>query len=69
MFVDQTPFVYEDTLVPGEDAGTLIRNGTIDDGTMIQHSTLVLDRAVADVESDLGTMVINEEDEDSMRST
>ncbi len=55
-------------MVP-EDPGTLIRNDSVDDGTMIQHATLVPDKVTADVESDLGTMVINEdEDEDSMRS-
>ena len=70
------------TMVPGggeggTDSGTLIRHDTSSDcGTMIQHATLVPDggsvkTAVSQVESDLGTMVINEdadEDDDTMKS-
>lgn len=60
---------------------TLVRNsgdttgGGTDNGTMIQHRTLVPEmqpRTMTDLESDLGTMVINEndddEDDDTMKS-
>ena len=67
------------TMVP--DNQTLVRNsgdnaqGGTDNGTMIQHRTLVPEmtpRTMTDLESDLGTMVINEndddEDDDTMKS-
>ncbi len=73
------------TMVPDSDQ-TLVRssgdtagNGggsTADNGTMIQHATLVPEshqqqqKTLSDLESDLGTMVINEdddEDEDTMK--
>ena len=63
------------------DNQTLVRNsgdnaaGGTDNGTMIQHRTLVPEmtpRTMTDLESDLGTMVINEndddEDDDTMKS-
>lgn len=62
------------TMVPG-DSGTLVR-GDLDDsdgGTMIQHATLTTDKTEADsgsmieIESNLGTMVINDDD-DTMQS-
>ena len=58
--------------VSGADNGTLVRTDTAseDGGTMIQHATLVPDRGggTAEVESNLGTMVINEdEDDDTMK--
>ena len=55
------------------DNQTLVRNsgdnaqGGTDNGTMIQHRTLVPEmtpRTMTDPESDLGTMVINENDDD-----
>jgi hypothetical protein len=66
------------TMVPDGDQ-TLVRHAggggdtagggsTADNGTMIQHATLVPDsqqpRTMSDLESDLGTMVINENDDD-----
>ena len=66
-------------MVPDSDQ-TLVRNsgdatGETDNGTMINHPTLVPEtrqRAMTDIESDLGTMVINEndddEDDDTMKS-
>lgn len=48
------------TMVPG-DSGTLVQNAT-GDGTMIQHSTLV--KSLSEVSSSMGTMVINEDEED-----
>ena len=68
------------TMVPDSNQ-TLVRNsgdtagGGTDNGTMIQHRTLVPEmqpRTMTDLESDLGTMVINEndddEDDDTMKS-
>jgi len=59
------------TMVPDSDQ-TLVRNsgdatGVTDNGTMINHPTLVPEtrqRTMTDIESDLGTMVINENDDD-----
>ena len=48
------------TMVPG-DSGTLVQNAT-GDGTMIQHATLV--KSLSEVSSSMGTMVINEDEED-----
>ncbi len=63
------------TMVAGE--GTLVKSDLdldTDGGTMIQHGTLTADKdkpdaGVDDVESDLGTMVINddEDDDDTMK--
>jgi hypothetical protein len=52
------------TMVSG-DCGTLVQTSGIDSeaGTMIQHATLVPDNK-GTLESNLGTMVINDEDED-----
>ena len=48
----------------GPENGTLIQGSGIDSesGTMIQHATLVPDKE-SGLESNLGTMVINEEDQ------
>ena len=48
------------------DCGTLVQTSGIDSeaGTMIQHDTLVPDNK-GTLESNLGTMVINDEDEDN----
>merc|ERR1719264_711284 len=67
------------TMLPDSNQ-TLVRNsgdttgGGTDNGTMIQHRTLVPEmqpRTMTDLESDLGTMVINEnyddEDDDTMK--
>ena len=65
------------TMVPG-DSGTLVK-GEIDldgNGTMVEHPTLTHDDKVEEpdsgsmieLESNLGTMVINEDDEDTMQS-
>ena len=67
-------------IVAQDSDGTLVQNsgdttgGGTDNGTMIQHRTLVPEtqpRTMSDLESDLGTMVINEnnqdEDEDTMK--
>ena len=53
------------TMIPG-DYGTLVQNsGTGSDaGTMIQHATLVPEKTLTDLESNLGTMVINDDDDD-----
>ncbi len=59
----------------GDDDGTLVRHDTADasDGTMIQHATLVLENVPtgpnAEVESMLGTMVINEDDDEDDEDT
>ena len=52
-------------MMPG-DYGTLIQTSgsESDAGTMIQHATLVPEKTLTDVGSNLGTMVINDEDED-----
>ena len=68
------------TMVPDNNQ-TLVRStgdttgGGTDNGTMIQHRTLVPEvqaRSMTGLESDLGTMVINEhdddEDDDTMKS-
>ena len=48
----------------GAENGTLIQGSVIDSesGTMIQHATLVPDKE-SGLESNLGTMVINDEDQ------
>ena len=53
------------------DYGTLVQNAGIDSeaGTMIQHATLVPEKAISDVESNLGTMVINEDADDTEEDT
>ena len=52
------------TIVPG-DFGTLVPNSDSDAGTMIEHGTLVPDKEeLSDVESNLGTMVINDDNDD-----
>ena len=65
---------YSKTIVPG-DSGTLVIGGDEsepDGGTMIQHATLTNDNEYSvrmiEIESNLGTMVINEDDEDTMQS-
>ena len=64
------------TMVPG-DSGTLVREGSdleADQGTMVEHPTLTRDDpqedsgSMIELESNLGTMVINEDDEDTMQS-
>ena len=61
------------TIVPG-DSGTLVigDESEPDGGTMIQHATLTNDNedsgSMIEIESNLGTMVINEDDEDTMQS-
>ena len=71
------------TMVPG-DSGTLVRGSVgdtdlePDQGTMVEHPTLTHDDQVPDeepdsgsmieLESTIGTMVINEDDEDTMQS-
>ena len=65
------------TIVPG-DSGTLVIGGGDEcepdgGGTMIQHATLTNDDnedsgSMIEIESNLGTMVINEDDEDTMQS-
>ena len=65
------------TIVPG-DSGTLVIGGGDESepdggGTMIQHATLTNDDnedsgSMIEIESNLGTMVINEDDEDTMQS-
>lgn len=64
------------TIVPG-DSGTLVIGGGDESepdggGTMIQHATLTNDDnedsgSMIEIESNLGTMVINEDDEDTMQ--
>lgn len=65
------------TMLPG-DSGTLVNfDPDSDGGTMIQHATLTSDKpggaqdlgnSLVDIESNLGTMVINEDDDDTMQS-
>ena len=64
------------TIVPG-DSGTLVKiadelDDNTDGGTMIQHATLTNDNedsgSMIEIESNLGTMVINEDEEDTMQS-
>merc|ERR1711981_391708 len=62
------------TIVPG-DSGTLVKIADelddTDGGTMIQHATLTNDNedsgSMIEIESNLGTMVINEDEEDTMQ--
>ena len=62
------------TIVPG-DSGTLVREDMEDGGTMIKLGTMTNDDSEADsgsmieIESNLGTMVINEDQDDTMQST
>eukprot|EP00096_Caligus_rogercresseyi_P009480 TRINITY_DN3232_c0_g1_i1.p1 TRINITY_DN3232_c0_g1~~TRINITY_DN3232_c0_g1_i1.p1 ORF type:complete len:526 (-),score=87.05 TRINITY_DN3232_c0_g1_i1:145-1722(-) len=44
-----------------------LSSGNTTDGTMIQHATLIPDNKTLEVESNLGTMVINEDEEDTMK--
>ena len=61
------------TIVPGDSGTLVIRDESEPDGgTMIQHATLTNDNedsgSMIEIESNLGTMVINEDDEDTMQS-
>jgi len=50
-----------------EDSGTIVPDDSGDEsGTMIQHSTLVSNpkTATSEIESNLGTMVINDDEEE-----
>ena len=55
-----------------EDSGTIVPDESGEEsGTMIQHSTLVsnIRSATSEIESNLGTMVINEDDDEDASET